>query len=269
VYVGEISEVTTTPSASRYSTRIEVDRIGVDQGWRSALFVRDAKTQREIRLGDDTGDALLEALSDQYVIWTYHYYGQDKNLPLKTGLYAYDLESGNQVAIALGPDFQGYAEIDGQWVIYMHLQDERKFFGELRTHNLLTGEDFLVANNVAYRGFGNDYAAIGGDKIAWVEGEIRVYDLTNRTARTLNVPEVVSPVNLSISGDIVVWWDQLWVGYDLEQDILFEIPLIPPGWEKIQTSIADVVTVKKGQLYWALKVNDQVHRFTAPVIRGK
>jgi hypothetical protein len=158
------------------------------------------------------------------------------------------------------------------------VQKGRKYFAHLRAHNLATGEDFLVGNDVPYNQIFNnrpssDYYAIRDGKIAWVEVQeewtVRVYDLMTHTERTLNVPDMQSPVNLSISDDIVVWWDKFWQGYDLEQDALFTIPTIPRGWENVSTQPYSPVKVRGDQLYWSLTVGDQVYRFTAPIMRDE
>lgn len=239
------------------------------------LFVKDSVTGREIRLGDDGGDALFEAMTSQYVIWRYQWDGRSETLR-KTGLYAYVLETSDEIIIAQQPDTDPWhPEIDGQWVLYVDdAQDTNKYFTKLRVHNLTTGEAFLLGKKVPdYSKPPSNYYAVNDDKIAWVEAEkswtVRVYDLTTHTTRILNVPNTDSPEMISISGDIVVWFDKFWRGYDLQQDALFTIPTVPPGWENVSVQPASPVTVKDDQLYWALSVNDKVYHFTAPILRGR
>lgn len=277
VHVGEITEMTPADTPLRYSVRNEPNQNRV-----TTLFVRDAETGKEVRLGNDNGETLFGAQSDQYIIWRYNYFGRDKNPALKTGLYAYALGNGAQIVITQTTGFQWYPEIDGDWMVYASVQDQRAAFGNLRAHNLSTGEDLLLGNNVPYYNPYNaqppsDFYAIQGNKVAWVEavtGEtskwaIRVHDLTTQTGRTLNVHDIVYPTLLSISDGIVIWWDEFWVGYDLDQDTLFSIPTTPPEWQNLQQSPVGAITMKDGRLYWDLKVNNQVHHFTAPVKRGK
>jgi hypothetical protein len=78
-----------------------------------------------------------------------------------------------------------------------------------------------------------------------------------------------SPVNLSVSGDIVVWWDTFWRDCDLRQDTLFTIPTIPRGWENVSTQPYTPVKVRDDQLYWSLTVGEQVYHFTAPIMRDE
>lgn len=238
------------------------------------LFVQDSATGHEIRLGDDAGDALFQMMTSQYVIWRYQWNGWAETTR-KTGLYAYVLETGEEIVIARKPDHAPlYPEIDGQMVLYTDAKNNNVYFAKLRVHNLATGEDFLLGKKIPYYGrSASDYYALGGGKIAWVEADngrtVRVYDLATRTTRILNVPNTTSPEMVSISGDIVVWFDKFWRGYDLQQDTLFTIPTVPPGWESVSVQPASPVTVKDDRLYWALSVNDKVYRFTAPIIRDK
>jgi len=240
------------------------------------LFVHDAETGQEIRLGDDAGDTLFEAITNQYVIWRYQWNGLGETTR-ETGLYAYVLETGEEITIAQYPDQPAYPEIDGPWLIYVKTLGARDYFIDLYAYNLDTGESFLVGDEVPYnRPFNNrpssDYYAISNDKITWIDGSwaVNIYDLTARTKRTLNISDVKSSaVSVSVSGNTVVWWDRFWHGYDLQQDALFTIPTVPPGWENISVQPANPVTIKNDQLYWALSVNGEVYRFTAPIIRNR
>ena len=238
------------------------------------LYVQDTVTGQQVRLGDDAGDTFFQVMTDQYVIWRYQWNGWAETTT-KTGLYAYVLEIGEELIIARKPDYAPlYPEIDGQWVLYTDAKNNNVYFAELRVHNLATGEDFLVGSNVPYYSRpSSDYYAINDGKIAWVENDggwtVRVYDLATRTTRILDVPNTSSPVNLDISDGIVVWFDKFWRGYDLEQDALFTIPTVPPGWENISVQPASPVTVENNQLYWSLEVGDKVYRFAAPIIRGR
>jgi len=235
------------------------------------LFVQDTVTGQEIRLGDDAGHASFQTMTSEYVIWRYQWDGRSETTR-ETGLYAYVLATDEEVIIAKEPDIAPWdPEIDAQWVLYTDAKNNSVYFAKLRVHNLATGEDLLLGEDVPYYGQpSSDYYAISGDKIAYVDGwVVHVYDLTSRVMRVLSVPNTTSPAYVSISGDIVVWGDKFWRGYDLQQDALFTIPTIPPGWENVPTQPAETVTVRDDRLYWALSVNDEVYRFTAPVIRNR
>jgi hypothetical protein len=276
VRVGDITEVdetkaTSAPVSPRYSVRTE------RRGQVDALFVRDSKTGREIRLGDDQGNTRLEAITDEYVIWRQVHYGDDKTA-IQTGLYAHVLATGQEKVIAQEPGYPWSSKTDGQWVAYLFPGKGDSYFTQLRAHNLKTGEDFQLSQEVPYNRPG-EYYAISGNRIVWVEVEpsettpkwmIRVHDLTTHTTHTLKVPKVVSPVDLSLSSDILVWEDQDGTnGYDLKEDAPFIFPLIPPGWENLPVQVIGPVTVRDNHLYWSFGVNKHVYHVTAPIIRDK
>jgi len=242
------------------------------------LFVHDAETGQEIRLGDDAGDASFQTMTGEYVIWRYQWNGRTETTR-KSGLYAYVLKAGEEIAIAQQPNEDPwYPKIDNQWVLYIDAKEAGIYFAKLRIYNMTTGEDSLLAEGIPYNRPGRNYYAISDNHAAWIEvqtGEnpkwmIRVYDLEARATHTPNVLDIRSSAgDISISGDIVVWWDGFWHGYDLQQDALFTIPSVPPGWENISVKPASPVTIKDDRLYWALSVNGEVYRFTAPVIRNR
>jgi len=286
VHVGAITEF--VPSAEnqqlpRYTVREDIPP------WQPAtepgqvipvkkLFVHDAETEREIRLGDDAGHTLFQTMTSEYVIWRYQWDGRSET-DRKTGLYVYVLKTGEEIAIAQQPDVDPwYPEINGQRVLYTDGLNNERGVVKIRVHNLITGEDLLVGHHVPHMQQFNarpasDYYAIGDGQIVWVETEggwkVRVYDLSTRTTRVLDVPNTSSPVNVDTSDGIVIWFDKFWRGYDLEQDTLFTIPTIPPGWENISVQPASPMTVEDNQLYWTLEINDEVYRFTAPIIRSR
>lgn len=236
------------------------------------LFVQDTVTGQEIRLGDDAGHALFQTMTSEYVIWRYQWDGHTETTR-RSGLYAYILEAGEEITIAQQPDKDPwYPKIDNQWVLYIDAKEAGIYFAKLRVHNITTGEDFLLAEEIPYNRPNRNYYAISGNRIVWVDGNwaVNVYDLKNRTSHTLSVPETqLLTGDVSISGDIIVWWDRFWHGYDLRQDALFTIPTVPPGWENVPVQPAEPVTVRDDQLYWALSVNGHVYHFTAPIIRGR
>lgn len=278
VRLGDITEATPVPPAHdstklRYSVREDIppwqgqakpsDPVQVRK-----LFVRDSQTGQEIRLGDDYGDARLEAVTNEYVIWRQIHYGHE-DTALKTGLYAYVLTSGIRIVIAQEPGYPWDSLTEGQWVVYRFPDKGDMYFTRLRAHNLTTGQDFLVGETVPYNRPG-DYYTISAQKIAWVEGTaICVYDLATRTVRTLNVPIAGMPVEVSLSGDIVVWWDEYWKGYDMKSNAIFTIPTVPPGWENMPVNNISRVTVKDDRLYWSFDLGGRTYNLTAPIIRDK
>lgn len=265
-----------TPVPSRYSISNERKGDGVNRIY--TLLLHDSQTGTDIRLGDDAGSAIFGTMNDEYVLWRCA-----GCAALKTGFYAYQLATGQEILISVSSTFKWYAQIDGQWVIYREMESTAQTVSNLRAHNLITGEDFLVASDVFYPFAGqavgplnpSDYYVIHGDKIAWVAAKMenglqlfmRLYDLTTRTTRTLNLPETSVPrQGWNIFGDVVIWRDKFWQGYDLQLDAYLTIPVIPPGWENVPLEGADLVTVEGNTLYWSLQVDGKTHYFTAPIV---
>lgn len=241
------------------------------------LFIQDMQSSQEIRLGDEAGDAFLEIETSQYVIWRYQWNGRSETLR-KTGLYAYVLETGEESVIAQHPDIDPwYPEIHKQWIVYADGFNDVQGIVNLRAHNLVTGEDFQIDDSIPHMQAFNtrpasDYYAISDTRIAWMSSrwEMNIYDLKTQTLHVLDVPNGNSSASdVDISGDIVIWWDKFWHGYDLQQETLFTIPIIPLGWENIAVQPASPVTIKDDLLYWSLKVNEDIYRFTAPIIRNQ
>ena len=111
-----------------------------------------------------------------------------------------------------------------------------------------------------------------GEQVAWValvptHLEMHVYDLAQHTQRTLNLPSIHGvPRDWNIFGNVMLWQDSFYQGYDLERDAYFSIPVIPPGWEN--KLIQDVGPVKAdgGKVYWSLEVDGQTYYFSAPLV---
>jgi hypothetical protein len=276
VRIGEITEMAPTTTSLPYSVQNERDQKGF---W--TLFVRDPKTQKQVQLGDDNGSAMSPATTNKYIVWEYLCASDcDKSTSLKSGIYGYDLETQQHLVIVTTPGNKVFPKVDDQWVIYLDIPGPKDNFAPLHAHSLVTGEDFAIGKRVPtgnLYGLATAFYALQGDRVAWVEVEtgdparwtIRLYNLKTREERTLNIPSILSPANLSISGDIVVWWDGFWKGYDLKQDAVFTIPIVPHEWENVPVQLANTVTVMNDRLYWALKAKDKVYYLTAPIIRDK
>jgi hypothetical protein len=265
-----------TPVPPRYSILNERKGEGVNRVY--MLLLHDSQTGTDIRLGDDAGSAIFGTMNDEYILWRCAGCAE-----LQTGFYAYRLATSQEILISNSSTFKWYSQIDGQWVIYREMESANPTVSDLRAHNLITGEDFLVASDVfypfAHQGIGplnpSDYYIIRSDKIAWVAAKMenglqlsmRLYDLTTRTTRTLNLPETSIPrQGWNIFGELVIWRDKFWQGYDLKRDAYFTIPVIPPGWEDVPIKDASLVTAKDNTLYWSLTVDDETHYFSAPIL---
>lgn len=238
---------------------------------------------REIRLGDDHGSSNVEATTERHIIWTYHAHEDETNLPLKSGLYVYEIRTGNLTRIADGWSV-GLSELDGEWVLYISWENARTDDlpgkdtpGDVRpllAYNISTGQTITLTTNLPVilgRGASSFYS-IGGNRAGWVEYDmqtqqyaIKVSNLDSGHIQTLKVPDLKQPRFFSISSDLAVWRDTYWHGYSLSQDALFTVPYAPPGWENSQASI--MMIARNSRLEWEVRVSDKETRyFSAPVL---
>lgn len=98
-------------------------------------------------------------------------------------------------------------------------------------------------------------------------GCVRVNRISMCTAQVVPTPPWTGfPINVSVSNHVVVWLDSYYKGYDLQQQALFTIPLVPPGWENLAISGIEPVTVTNEHISWGLILGNKVHRFTASLV---
>lgn len=264
----------TEPPPRRYIAQVLSRGEGMNRT--SIVAVRDTQSGTEIaRLGDDTGESVWDAMNDEYVIW---WCGGCTSL--KTGLYAYRIATGEQILIS--EDRGQYPKIDGEWVVY--ISDILPTGAELRAHNLVSGEDILITQDMAirrdsYQGPGSrgDFFAVRDGRVVWatdlstpgnpLHWGLSVYDIDTRTARRLNLPESLGHFShLDVFGDTVLWQREFWQGYDLSRDAYFSIPIIPSGWENARITKISQVVASQGQLYWSLTIDGKERYFSAPII---
>lgn len=242
---------------------------------------------QEIRLGDDAGDSNAEVGNDKYLVWWYHANGDETNLPLKSGLYVYEIRTGHLTRIADGRGY-GFSKLEGEWIVHHYWEnpytgnpprnDTPAYVQPLFAYNIATGQTITLTTGVPDilgRGPGSFYG-LSGNRAGWVEYDmqtqqyaIKVCDLNSGQLRSLNVPDLTHPLSFSLSDDLVVWRDPYWHGYSLTQDALFTIPHAPPGWEGNYGGME--VTARHSALEWKIRISDtETHYFRAPVIpRGQ
>lgn len=268
VRLGPVSTVIPTP--------IPTVAVSTGNDGFKTLTIRNPMTHEEVRLGDDRGDAELQGATDRYVLWKFCCTDSTQNGSVPTGLYAYDLTNGNTITISQDYRAQWYPEIDGYWVVYVKFAyPARDFPADVHAHNLHTNEDIRLGElDLGMRPVHQNYA-LQGTQVVWVEAGskssstiLRVYDLATHTATTLDIPDVASFHNVSISDNVVVWWSEYWQGYDMTRQARFTIPITPPGWEQVPIQGVYPVTILHDQLTWGVQVKEQAYYFTAPLIRS-
>lgn len=280
--LGQIIEVLPSlTSPLRFSVR--QDFVNTGSTLMARLVVVDTETGKEIRLGDDTGSSTFEARTDEYIVWQ-RGCSTCKNPSQQNGLYAYVLATGKQILITHAGSG---ATISGPWAGYVRDEGVQNHRG-LHVYNLITGEDVLITRALASfpAKSATELYAINEETIAWVDYDpvtaeinIKVYDLIQRTGYPLKIPNPREPVYISVSHDLVLWRETLlqenyrlrpvWQGYDLRQDEVFSISLIPPGVRNLQVQNAGHVSAVGDFVYWFLEINGQTRHFVARVaLRG-
>lgn len=278
-FVGEITEISGPENKLQYTYRSE--RVETKEGFVFQRFYIQYNSE-EIRLADDNGVSSIESTSEKHLTWTYKAFSDDSILPIKTGLYVYDLETKKNNLIISGWNV-GLSEIAGNWVIYTTWEDNpppvtspivpSSYTMPLFAYNIVTNKTINLTNKIpvisgrATRTF----YGVNGAEAGWIEYDldtksyaIKLMNLESESIEALKV-ELKSPLFFSLSRDLVVWRDTWWHGYNLSQKEFFTIPYAPKGWEDIA---GFVVTAKDGASEWSIgNTPDGVMRyFTAQVI---
>jgi hypothetical protein len=195
------------------------------------------------------------------------------------GLYAYRIATSEQVLIT--EKVGQYPKIDGEWVVY--IADVQDSHAELRAHSLTTGEDILITQDMATRGYSiqgpgswGDFFAVRDGRVVWATSlsasnappnwGLDVYDSPSarhtpsiylRTSVTFHIltSTVTRFYGERISGKAMI----LTKTRILDTDV-------PPGWENIQIEKIGSVVASQGRLYWSLTANGKEHYFTAPIV---
>lgn len=288
VRIGPVSIATGTPTTAPVTYTIRTAEIN----GLTHLYVRNTQTNEELRLGNDQGSAIFKAINARYVIWLFACHGcrTAADGPLQSGLYAYNLTTRTQTAIALyyerGP--VGSVKLSTDWVAYHDSDDGLK--GRLFAYHIPTRTEVLIEDELwlsvggrhAYAAMPHDLFAIANHTVAWAQSGIHLYDLTTGTTRTLPLPELLAPTtaryptlwtpnSLSTSDTVVVWASMSrWWGYDFVVNELFAISTIPPGWERVANAQAWNMQLIGDQLVWPIRVtladgSSPNYIFTAPV----
>jgi hypothetical protein len=245
---------------------------------------------REIRLGDDYGSVSVKATDLEYLVFRYLAYGDETNLPLKSGLYMYKIRTDKLIHIANG-EYVDLPTLDGDWVLYVSWEDAEPlsanqfpegeapgYLISLIAYNISTGQTTILSTGLPVIN-GRDPKSrysVSDSRAGWIEYDmqtqeyvIKVCDLNSGATQVLNVSGLIQPRDLSISDDLAVWRDTYWHGYSLTQDALFTIPYAPPGWETSPASI--MVVARQSELEWQVRVSDnEIRYFRGPILaRGQ
>lgn len=237
------------------------------------LTITDTATGAQVRLGSDNGSAVLGINNDKYLVWTLFC---DSCKEMIGGMYVYDLATGTQHFVTDKLAGSTYPKLDKDWAVYPYVPDPRPSslgaWAQLYAYNIPTKETIHLTDELYWPHSGvRDRFAVGGDKIVWLTGpptpEMHIYDLSARQELPVKLPIGIGiPLKLSVQEDVVIWWDEYWHGYDIDNSTYFAIPVVPPGWEKVRIENIDDIRVTDRQLSWGLQVDGKWHYFTAPLM---
>jgi hypothetical protein len=261
------------PSYQLASERYSVQRKEDDVPY-TKVYLVDTTAGDEIPFGDEQGYTHIATISDNYVIWGYQCSRCDADDAFATGVSAYHLESGTNRTIV--PDVGNINPVvDGNWVVFW--VDET-----LSAQHLATAETIELATSFALpleaftqRGLTpvpEHFYAIEGTTVAWIDDDIHIFDLAQRTVVRLDLPGQATDqmYQLDVSENVVIWNSTAgWWGYDLVTETLFPISIMPPGWEQLKVAGWTVVTIQEEHLYWQIGVNEAFYGFTAPIVRNE
>lgn len=191
----------------------EMPRVDVSDQRVTVLYIIHPQTGEKIRLGDDTGSALMGAMNAEVVAW---HFACKTCLTIKAGLHLYTFADGKDTWVD-DHEFAtlGTIELRPPWVVYRKASEPRlDFSAQLYVYNYVTGQIIFVAKNARdIRSGVLGYVAVSENKVAWMEtgatahdNILSVFDLTTQTNRQIPA-DLFDPRYLVVSKDVVVWWD--------------------------------------------------------------
>ncbi len=235
-----------------------------NQGGTNNVFAYDLQKGQEIRIARGA----YPGVSGSIVVWV-DWRDVDQGDP--ANIYGYDLALGKEFSVVTRPGKQVSPKIADQWVAYLEIAGNEDY--RLRAHHIQTGEDFEVGavpvfvppSDLVAAG----YFAISDNRLAWVPaqdlGAVHIYDLTTRKERVLPNPVLgfSHPMLLALDSDILVYWDEQWIGYDLSRDVAFSIPQFPSDEWRGEGNTPPLLS--ESRVVWVLGSD----LFTAQIVRNQ
>lgn len=275
----EVAPAPTQPRRFRVEAKWLPSDIDPSQAGSQEITVTDTQAGAQFTVGDPTVGEYLLTADDRYVVWTQ--LCRDPCAPGQYGLHVRSLQDGKEqfVTDVYAPGIQ--PKLDGDWLVYAVIIDEAANAVmktvQLRAFNLVTGEQRIVAESayVPLPGPSNRFAA-GNGRVAWIGANqpapfsLHVTELQTGAVRALTLPDPPeNPMDIALLGDLVVWLDGYWRGYDLRSNAYFSVPVFPPGWERAEFEEWKFESFDGQSLTWALKVGGQWHAFQAELVSAR
>lgn len=152
-------------------------------------------------------------------------------------IWGYDLEQEQAFPIVQGPDFQGGAQISQDWMVYEEgaVQDTS---GEVDLYALNLKTEQKVHLGKVYEASDHVVPPLYTVDAPWVvwgtPGKLNFYHLNTGEQSIVEVEACIPgerPGYLELEGNTVIFSCGQWLGYDLEHQVFFSIPIrsVPDG----------------------------------------
>jgi len=223
----------------------------------------------------DLGLVRYARVSGQVVVWE-----RDA-----VDIWGYDLETGQKFLVAAHPEaIEEQPELSADWVIYrrrgLHLSTE------LRATNVRTHKDISLGEILAESSDAPDISDEYAIDVPWIiwasEAELHLYNLDTHTFHTVTVEPCISVADptspprslrlkdMVLSGSTVIFSCDQRVGYDIEHDVFFSLPV---HRSEIPEGEFDRWTISDDRLIWELTEDifgpqEQSHIYTAQIERS-
>ncbi len=219
----------------RYLVRTQGHPTGEGHNYWDKVHIFDLQTGDETVLGGAGRSLHYPAVSGSIIVW------DERNMTSTLGvdIHAYDMATGQTFTVTQRPGQQARPVIEGEWVVYRNrvIDDPRNPIADIYLYNITTGEDRLLGTNRYAADATEGVYAIANGRVVWnewpagewrdgkwyeVEPSLHVRELSDGAERVLNSLEN-APLYFVLSGDLLV--SDGW-GYDLAQDIFFDVPRV-------------------------------------------
>ncbi len=261
VVMGTPEYYTPTATPERYTYRNEFPE---NRSKRRPLYLIDAETGEEKRLGDDSAAAVFGVMNDQYLVW---YSGGTHIYNLNTGQdMVLSAVNGSAIRTQLFDDWLAFGTYNGNGAPVATL-----YAANLQTQEIITLTRSLPAQDALVGG----YFGISDRLAAWYEARntMVVYDLISRQvlARLHNIDAAFGQQNVTITsvspGETVVTWSFNY-GYDLVTQSHFLLGDIrPPDWDNAPMLNVNRIQERNRMLSWTINLRDGTQRhIRAPLL---
>ncbi len=158
-------------------------------------------------------------------------------------IYTYNIASGQTAPAVTKSGGQIMPKIEGDWIVYMQRRsnDIRDEMRDLYLHNLVTGEDMFIGPSPFASSLDGDTYGIANGRVLWIgwtseeepdllsgdRPSLHLYDLGTRAKSIVDLSPVCArvPACFEIAGDLILFdCKGGFYGYDLAQDVFFDVP---------------------------------------------